>query len=157
VFPAVLVVALCFCLEQRAAAQIYPFTINTVVGEYPSEIRDPRAQRCWLFPYVCPWTTKGNVYIADTDNNRVRKVAGGKITTIARGREPRASVAMAQRSHAQLDSPSGMAIDSAGNIYIYDVGNLRIRKVDANGIITTVAGNGTVRFHGDGGPATAPC
>jgi uncharacterized protein (TIGR03437 family) len=154
VFPAVLVVALCFCLEQRAAAQIYPFTINTVVGEYPSGDQGPPSAALLAFPLRVSVDTKGNVYIADTDNNRVRKVAGGKITTIAGTGTEGFSGDGGTAVTAQLDSPSGMAIDSAGNIYIYDVGNLRIRKVDANGIITTVAGNGQSGSTADGGPAT---
>ena len=55
---------------------------------------------------------------------------------------------------AKLNSPFGVAVDSAGNLYIADTGNHRIRKVDASGIITTVAGNGT-GYSGDGGPATS--
>ena len=56
---------------------------------------------------------------------------------------------------AQLNGPYGVAVDGAGNLYIADAHNQRIRKVDANGIISTVAGNGTSGFSGDGGPATA--
>ena len=56
---------------------------------------------------------------------------------------------------AQLASPSGLAFDSLGNLYIADAGNHRIRKVTPQGIITTVAGNGTEGFSGDGGPATS--
>src|SRR5207244_2798637 len=56
---------------------------------------------------------------------------------------------------ASLNSPIGMASDSAGNLYIADANNDRIRKVDTAGIITTVAGNGVQGFSGDGGPATS--
>ena len=58
-------------------------------------------------------------------------------------------------SSAPLDTPTGAALDSAGNLYIADWGNHRIRKVDTNGTITTVAGNGTWGFGGDNGPATS--
>ena len=151
---AVLVVALCFCLVERAAAQIYPFTINTVVGQYPSGDQGPPSAALLAYPTRVSVDTKGNVYIADTDNNRVRKIVGGKITTIAgTGAEGFSGDGGAAIS-AQLESPSGVAIDSAGNIYIYDAGNLRIRKVDANGIITTVAGNGQSGSTADGGLAT---
>ena len=98
----------------------------------------------------------GNLYIADGDSNRIRKVdAAGAITTVAgdgtRGYGGDGGPAVA----AQLDRPQGVALDGAGNLYIADYGNHRIRKVDAAGAITTVAGDGTRGFGGDGGPAVA--
>ena len=57
-------------------------------------------------------------------------------------------------TNAQLNYPRGIAVDSSGNLYIADDGNHRIRKVDTNGIITTVAGTGSSGFSGDGGAAT---
>ena len=60
-----------------------------------------------------------------------------------------------QAASAQLNQPSDMAFDSAGNLYFVDAGNERVRKITPNGIITTVAGNGNVGFTGDGGPATS--
>ena len=57
--------------------------------------------------------------------------------------------------NAHITSPAGIAVDSSGNFYIADAANLRIRKVSANGIITTVAGNGIAAYSGDGGPATS--
>ena len=56
---------------------------------------------------------------------------------------------------AQLNIPWGVAVDGSGNLYIADAGNNRIRKVDLNGVITTVAGNGTQGFTGDGGAASS--
>ena len=58
-------------------------------------------------------------------------------------------------TEASLNSPAGMAVDSSGNLYIADTINDRIRKVDASGTITTIAGSGPRGFSGDGGPATA--
>ena len=106
-----------------------------------------------------PWSVAvdgaGNLYIADTYNSRIRKVdAAGIITTVAGdgsfgyGGDGGAAVA------AQLQSPWGVAVDGAGNLYIADTGNSRIRKVDAAGVITTVAGDGTHGYGGDGGPGT---
>jgi len=151
---AVLAATLCFCPEQRAAAQIYPFTINTVIGEYPSGDQGPATAALLAYPTRVTLDGKGNVYIADTDNHRVRKVVSGTITTIAGTGTSGFTGDGAAAAAAQLDSPSGVAIDSAGNIYIYDSGNLRIRKVDANGVITTVAGNGQSGSTADGGLAT---
>jgi sugar lactone lactonase YvrE len=55
---------------------------------------------------------------------------------------------------AQLSSPNGLAVDKAGNLFIVDAGNHRVRKVDTSGNISTVAGNGNSGFSGDGGPAS---
>ena len=98
----------------------------------------------------------GNLYIADTNNHRIRKVdAAGVITTVAgdgtRGYGGDGGPAVA----AQLYFPYGVAPDGMGNLYIADTSNHRIRKVDASGMITTVAGDGTLGFGGDGGPAVA--
>ena len=99
----------------------------------------------------------GNIYIADYGNDRVRMVSpvGGTITTVAgNGAEGYAGNGGAATS-AELDVPAGLALDGAGNLYIADLFNNVIRKVAAaTGIITTVAGNGTQGFSGDGGLAT---
>ncbi len=103
----------------------------------------------------------GNVYIADYFDQRIRKVdTSGKITTVAGNS---ASPGLGSFSgdggpatSAGLNSPTGVALDSAGNLYIADYGNSRIRKVDTHGIITTFAGigNSGASDSGDGGPAT---
>ena len=99
----------------------------------------------------------GNLYIADTDNGRIRKVTpDGIITTVAGGGEifP-GNGDGGPATSARLDSAVGVAVDTAGNLYIAERGSARIRKVSFAGIITTVAGNGTFGFSGDGGPATS--
>jgi uncharacterized protein (TIGR03437 family) len=100
----------------------------------------------------------GNVYLSDsTINSRVRKISGGIINTIAGGQSLFAGDGGPATS-AQLNiihPPSGMATDAAGNVYIADTYNNRIRKVAPSGIITTMAGNGTGGYSGDGGPATS--
>jgi len=97
----------------------------------------------------------GNLYIADSGNNRIRKVdTNGIITTVAGTNSAGYSGDGGMARNASLSSPQSVACDSAGNLYIGDEGNNRIRKVDFNGIITTLAGNGTAAFAGDGGNAT---
>jgi hypothetical protein len=96
----------------------------------------------------------GNLYIADNNNYRIRKVSNGAITTVAGNGTRGFSGDNIPATSAQFHDPFGVAVDSAGNLYIADSGNNRIRKV-ANGIITTVAGNGTPGFSGDNGPATS--
>ena len=98
--------------------------------------------------------TIGNVYIADSYNNRIRKISKiGILTTIAgdsiQGYSGDGGLAIA----ASLSHPSGVAVDNIGNVYIADYGNNRIRKVDTNHIISTVAGNGISTYNGDGGKA----
>ena len=99
----------------------------------------------------------GNIYIADS-NSRIRMVdaATGIITTVAGGGSSASIGDGGPATDAQLSYPSGVSVDSAGNLYIADTGNDRIRKVDAaTKIITTVAGGGSTSTIGDGGPATA--
>ena len=100
----------------------------------------------------------GNLYIADTDNHRIRKVdSSGIITTVAGTGGDGYGGDGGLAVQARLNRPKGVATDSAGNLYIADSNNQRIRKVDSSGIITTVAGPGRrgARVIGDGGPATA--
>jgi sugar lactone lactonase YvrE len=96
----------------------------------------------------------GVLYIADAGNNRVRKVdASGVITTVAGSGVAGSSGDGASAIAAQLSGPLGVTIDAAGNLFIADEGNSRIRKVNLAGIITTVAGNGVAGSTGDGGQA----
>jgi uncharacterized protein (TIGR03437 family) len=99
----------------------------------------------------------GNLYIADTMNNRVRRVTpAGVISTVAGDglNDFGGDGGPAERAH--LSEPRGLAVDPAGNLYIADTGNHRVRRIDARlGIITTFAGGGGVGAGGDGGAATA--
>ena len=99
-----------------------------------------------------------NLYIADNDNNRIRRVDAktGIITTVAGNGSYAFAGDGGPAISASLKAPTGIAVDPGGNIYIADYNNNRIRKVDANtGIITTIAGNGSFGFGGDGGPAVS--
>jgi len=96
----------------------------------------------------------GNLYIADATNNTVRKVTpAGTITTVAGNGTAGFSGDGGAATSAALHDPAGVLVDSAGNLYIADSTNRRVRKVDTAGIITTVAGNGMTGFAGDGGDA----
>jgi sugar lactone lactonase YvrE len=100
----------------------------------------------------------GNLYIADAGNNVIRKVtaASGIITTVAGNGTQSYSGDGGAATSAELSGPSGVAVDSVGNLYIADAGNNLIRKVTAaTGVISTVAGHGGYGYSGDGGPATS--
>jgi Secretion system C-terminal sorting domain/Bacterial Ig-like domain (group 2)/NHL repeat len=97
----------------------------------------------------------GNVYFGDTRNDVVRMVnTSGVITTIAGNGVGGYSGDGGPATSARLRNPNGIAFDAAGNIYIADSRNNVVRKVDASGIITTIAGTGMGGYAGDGGPAT---
>jgi hypothetical protein len=100
----------------------------------------------------------GNIYITDSFSSRIRKVAAGTgiITTYAGGGNYQGGLGDGgPATSAYLASPAGLATDSAGNLYIADYGDCRVRKVSPDGIITTVAGGSTSMDPGDGGPATS--
>lgn len=135
--------------------------ISTVAGQGPDEVEEQTpngdgvpATQTNVFAHGIALDAQGNLYIVDF--NRVRKVdQQGIITTIAgiRGAEGFSGDGGPATS-AQLYDPEDVAIDAQGNIYISDSGNHRIRKIDPNGIITTIAGTGEQGYGGDGGPAT---
>ena len=100
--------------------------------------------------------TAGNVYVADRSNNRVRKITpSGTISTFAGNGVGAFLGDGGPATTAELYVPDWLAADKHGNVFIIDEHNYRIRKVDAAGIISTVAGNGSSVTSGDGGPATA--
>jgi sugar lactone lactonase YvrE len=97
----------------------------------------------------------GNLFIADSLNNRIRHIdTNGIITTVAGSSSSGFSGDGGVATNAAINEPWDVTMDSAGNLFIADFFNRRIRKVDTNGIISTVAGNGTFTYSGDGGVAT---
>ncbi len=106
-------------------------------------------------PYGVAVDSAGNLYIADTFTNRIRKVSAGIITTVAGTSAQGFKGDGGAATSAWLNTPVGVAVDAAGNLYIADSQNNRVRKVKAaGGAISTVAGSGSVPFSGDGGPAS---
>jgi uncharacterized protein (TIGR03437 family) len=104
------------------------------------------------FPQGVAVDSAGNLYIADSSNHRIRMVSGGVITTVAGNGNQGYSGDNGPAATAELNNPSGVAVDSAGNLYIADSGNSLVRRV-SGGVITTIAGGGTTL--GDNGPATS--
>jgi sugar lactone lactonase YvrE len=96
-----------------------------------------------------------SVFVADTGSNRVRMIsADGTISTIAGTGEAGYAGDGGMANQAVLNSPQGLAVDAEGNLYVADSFNDRVRKIDLQGVITTIAGDGVPGYSGDGGPAT---
>lgn len=106
-------------------------------------------------PYAAALTSDGGFLIADTGNQRIRKVSpSGTITTVAGSGTTGFSGDGGPATGAALDTPTGVAVAADGDILIADLENNRIRQVATDGTITTVAGNGSTTHSGDNGPAT---
>ena len=109
------------------------------------------------FPHGVAVDGSGNVYIPDLFNHRIRKVdTSGNISTFAGTGTGGYSGDGGAATSAQIKSPIGVVVDGSGNVYITDMGNHRIRKVDTSGDISTIAGTGTAGYSGDGAPPPAP-
>ncbi|MEW2373935.1 RICIN domain-containing protein [Streptomyces sp. NPDC006656] len=107
-------------------------------------------------PYAVAVDSTGVLYVADFNNHRVRKITtDGKISTFAGTGTAGSGGDGGPASSAQLHKPIGLFLDSAGGLHIADTYNHRVRKVAADGKISTVAGTGTAGFGGDGGLATS--
>ena len=109
-----------------------------------------------LDPFGVALDTSGNLFIAERSSgfDRIRKVdAKGVITTVAGTGSSTFSGDGGPATNAGFE-PTGVAVDTSGNVFIADYANYRVRKVDGKGIITTVAGNGSFNYSGDGGAAT---
>ncbi|MGJ0428053.1 PKD domain-containing protein [Methylobacter sp.] len=115
----------------------------------------PATQAQLHYPKGIAVTTDGSLYFSDSGNSRIRRInPDGIITTVAGNGTAGFSGDGGPANQAQLRYPKGIAIATDGSLYISDDENRRIRRVGLDGIITTVAGNGTWGFSGDGGPAT---
>lgn len=139
------------------------FTINTITGIISTVAGDGytayngdgiKAIAAGMYPASVATDAKGNFYIVDPRNERIRMVdASGVITTVAGNGNTGFSGDGGPAADAELDEPSGVAVDAGGDMYIADFGNNRVRKVTPDGIISTVAGDGQFSYDGDGGQA----
>lgn len=132
--------------------------ISTIAGTgvegYNGDSR-PATQAQLNEPNAVVVDAEGNIYIADNNNHRVRRVTPqGVISTVAGTGAGGYSGDNQPASQAQLNEPSALALDSGGNLYILDIGNVRVRRVNPQGVISTVAGTGVHGYNGDNRAAT---
>jgi len=151
----VLFCCLFYIICSSANAQI----INTIAGTGAAAYSGdggPATSANLNTPAGLAFDAAGNLYIADFSNNCIRRInTSGNITTIAGTGAAGFSGDGGSATSAKLNNPIGIAFDISGNLYITDAANSRIRMVNTSGNITTIAGNGTATFSGDGGPATS--
>ncbi len=152
---AALICVLVFFVSHKSQAQ----TISTIVGNgsgaFSGDGGAATAARINVSWGIVA-DAAGNIFIGDGNNNRIRKVnPSGIITTYAGTGSATYGGDGGAATAAQLNFPSGVALDTSGNLYISDANNHRVRKINTSGVITTFAGTGTSGFSGDGGPATA--
>ncbi|MGA3023201.1 MAG: hypothetical protein ABSF98_00390 [Bryobacteraceae bacterium] len=139
-----LTIPLLFALGIAADSSALQYTIETLAGSDASGDNGFGTSVLLLQPEGVAVDSSGDVYIADAADHRIRRVASnGFVETIAGTGQPGFSGDGGAATLAQLDQPYGIALDLAGNLYIADLGNARVRRIDGNGIITTVAGGGT--------------
>lgn len=141
-----------FCLGFAAWTQ--PYTISTIAGT--DRLLDGHAANTVPLrgPVAVAVDSSGNLYIADSLDNRIRKVdTSGNISTFAGTGSPGYNGDRIKAVDAQVNFPDSVALDNNGNLYFADAGNATIRIISPDGIINTVAGNGTRGLLGDNGPA----
>jgi sugar lactone lactonase YvrE len=117
------------------------YTVSTFAGNGTNGM-DPGTGGLALLnnPGAIAFDTQGNLYVADSDNDKVRKVtSSGAMTTLAGST---VGYADGTGATAQFDHPAALALDAQGNVYVAEGGNLRIRKITPAGVVTTIAGNG---------------
>jgi hypothetical protein len=133
-------------------------TVTTVAGNGQAGYNGdniPATSALLNFPIGIAATPDGGYLIGDNDNNRIRKVLNGTITTVAGTGAVGAGGDGGQATLAQLSDPSAVSVTSDGGFLIDDLNNNKIRKVSSAGIITTVAGTGAAGYNGDNIPATS--
>jgi len=133
--------------------------ISTVAGNGTEGFNGdggPATSAQLFYPDSVAVDAAGNLFIGDSLNNRIRKVTpDGAISTAAGKEISGVSGDGGPATSAQLDHPLGVAVDAAGNLFIADYSNNRVREVTPDGLISTAAGNGAQGFSGDGGSATS--
>jgi sugar lactone lactonase YvrE len=147
------------CLGTPLAAQVdyaTPFTFTFLAGSpgEPGSADGTGTAAGFNQPYGLAIDSSGNVYLADKKNATIRKVTSAGVVTTLAGSTNTVGTANGTGSAAQFNQPSGVAVDSTGNVYVADTANNTIRKITSAGAVTTLAGTGGTSGSTDGtGPA----
>jgi serine/threonine-protein kinase len=121
-------------------------TVTTLAGSGGSGYADgDGASASFAYPSGVAVDASGNVYVADSGNNRIRKITSAGVVTTFAGAGVRGS-ADGNGASARFNYPTGVAVDASGNVYVAEVGNHRIRKITSGGMVTTLAGSGDPGF-----------
>jgi len=123
-----------------ASAQEYTFTTLAGPPETPGAIDGTGSAARFNSPNNVAVDSAGNVYVADTSNHTIRKVTPGGVVTTLAGLAGQSGSADGTGGAARFNSPNGVAVDNAGNVYVADYNNNTIRKVTPGGVVTTLAG-----------------
>ena len=120
--------------------------VSTLAGTGTAGFADgPGASAQFDVPYGVVVDGSGNVYVGDSNNHRIRKIdSSGVVSTLAG--DGTSGFADGPGTSAQFNTPRGLAVDGLGNVYVADLVNHRIRKIDSSGVVSTLAGEGTPGF-----------
>ena len=131
-------------VRQTGTGSSATWTVSTLAGNGTPGFADgPGALAMFNNPHGVTVDSTGVVYVADTANNRIRRIASdGTVSTLAGDGIP--GLQNGPSTQARFNAPQGVAIDNQGNIYVADTGNAAVRKIDAGGTVNTLAGDGTV-------------
>ena len=144
-------------VDRWTASHVFNGTIHTIAGTGERSSGGdgaPAVEAQLAAPNSVALDATGNVYIAEFRGNRIRRIdPAGRISTIAGTGESGFGGDGGPAVEAQLALPAGLTIDTTGNLYVAELGNNRIRRIDPAGRISTIAGTGKRGFSGDGGPA----
>jgi sugar lactone lactonase YvrE len=146
-----------FLAGSLAAQSVYsPYTFTTLAGAAPVGSADGTGSAArFNQPIGGATDSSGNVYVADYENDTIRKITPAGVVTTLAGMVGIAGSADGAGSAARFNSPSGVATDSSGNVYVADSGNDTIRKITPAGVVTTLAGLAGITGSADGAGSAA--